>query len=170
MTINLARSTCRASGPNNRGNNGETRPNSSPRLASPRLHLASTIKQAHLSFLPSSFLLGFHFPILEVNVSTLQFYAEREREREREGGKNQSAFVGLHQMDVGRGGREGARRKKKRGRPRRGEARRRGEEARRGATEKREGNARIEATRPWQQLLGSARCSTGCSGSCCRSF
>ena len=75
--------------------------------------------------------------------------AGREREGGREAKTNLHSWVCIRWMSEGGKGKEGA---KERGseRTRRGEEwRRRGDEA---ATEKRrEGNARIEATRPWQR-------------------
>ena len=152
MAINLARTTCRAPGPNNRRRRSrKQRENSAkflPTLA--RLILLGVGVVGDQAHLLSSFALGFHFPILEVNVS------RSTRRRERDGGKNQSAFVGLHQMDVG--GREGEGGGSERGEARNGE----GEETRRLRRERpKSGGRGMHELR--QRDRGSGSCSTGCS-------
>ena len=120
------------------------------RLASPVLGVGD---QAHLSFFfPSG------FPFSHLGGQCLQFYAERGRRGER--GKNQSAFVGLHQMDVGEGGREGEEASKRgRGRPRRGGARRGGGE--RPKSER--GMHELKQRDRGSSSCSAPRCSTGCS-------
>ena len=69
----------------------------------------------------------------------------------REAKTNLHSWVCIRWMSAREGGREKKRVSEEEGD--RGEGGRGEEARRRGATEKREGNARIEATRPWQQQL-----------------
>ena len=135
MTINLARSTCRASGPNNRGNNGETRPNSSPGLVSPRLPSPAlgVRDQASAPFLPS-FLFPSGLPFSHLGGQCLHSPVLRgERERERERRRQKPICIRGFASDGCRSGREGGReREGRRSEGDRGEARRGGEARRRG--------------------------------------
>ena len=159
MAINLARTTCRAPGPNNRRRRRKQRENSAkflPTLARLILLGVGVSDQAHLL----SFLFRSGFPFSHLGGQCLPFHAAQgEGEGGREAKTNLHSWVCIRWMSEG-----GRRREERRGeaagkRARRGEEwRRRGDEAAaaaEGATEKREGrregNARIEATRPWQQ-------------------
>ena len=148
MTINLARSTCRAClGAQQSTDVRKQRGNSAKFLPSLRLAYTWRRRSSARTFPPSFFPSG--FPFSHLGGQCLQFYAERGRRGEAK--TNLHSWVCIRWMSVGEGGSE----KEKRG----SEGDRGGEErrGRRGASEgpksEREGNARIEATRPWQQQL-----------------
>ena len=102
-----------------------------PRLPSPPLACTwrpRSSKRTFPSFLPLSFWASIFPSWRSMSPLSSSTRREREREREKEAKTNLHSWVCIRWMSVGEGGREGARRKKKRGRPRRGEARRRGGE------------------------------------------
>ena len=117
------------------------------RLASPRL-ACTWRRRSSAPFL----LLSLWVPIFPSwrSMSPLSTSTRRDPGR-REAKTNLHSWVCIRWMSAREGGREKKRVSEEEGD--RGEGGRGEEARRRGATEKREGNARIEATRPWQQQL-----------------